>query len=80
MSITESKPAEQDNLVDAAADATTGQQTLHMPLPPSFDTVEEQTRFAPVPPSIGYREAIQMLRANKENDSPSPQAANAKRP
>ncbi len=27
----------------------------------TFDTVEEETRFQPVPPSLGYREAIKML-------------------
>jgi len=29
----------------------------------SFDTVEEQTQFAPLPAALGYRQAIQMLRA-----------------
>jgi hypothetical protein len=28
----------------------------------SFDTVEEQTQFAPLPAALGYRQAIQMLR------------------
>ncbi|MGA2674871.1 MAG: hypothetical protein ABSE99_16760 [Terracidiphilus sp.] len=29
----------------------------------SFDTVEEQTHFAPMPPGLNYRQAIQMLRS-----------------
>ena len=29
----------------------------------SFDTVEEETQFAPLPAALGYRQAIQMLRA-----------------
>ena len=29
----------------------------------SFDTVQEMTRFAPVPAGIDYRQAIQLLRA-----------------
>jgi hypothetical protein len=29
----------------------------------SFDTVEEQTQFEPLPAGLGYRQAIQMLRS-----------------
>jgi hypothetical protein len=31
----------------------------------SFDTVEQMTSYAPVPPGIDYREAIQMLRSDQ---------------
>jgi len=33
----------------------------------NFDTVEEMTQYAPVPPGLGYRQAIQMLRSAPEN-------------
>jgi hypothetical protein len=29
----------------------------------SFDTTEEQTQFEPLPAGLGYRQAIQMMRA-----------------
>jgi hypothetical protein len=33
----------------------------------NFDTVEEMTQYAPVPPGLGYRQAIQMLRSAPGN-------------
>jgi len=33
----------------------------------NFDTVEEMTQYAPVPAGLGYRQAIQMLRAAPGN-------------
>ena len=30
----------------------------------SFDTIEEESRFAPVPAGLTYQQAIQMLRSN----------------
>lgn len=33
----------------------------------SFDTQEEQTQFAPLPPELNYRQAIQMLRRGEGN-------------
>jgi hypothetical protein len=32
----------------------------------SFDTVEEETQFAPLPAGLGYQQAIQMLRTPGE--------------
>lgn len=49
----------------------------------TFDTVEVESRFAPVPSGLDYRQAIQMLRDQPENTSTGPtppQTANAKRP
>jgi hypothetical protein len=36
-----------------------------------FDTVEEESRFAPLPVGLGYRQAIEMLRANGGADTES---------
>jgi len=36
----------------------------------SFDTEEEETRFAPVPAGVGYRKAIEMLRASDAGPGP----------
>jgi hypothetical protein len=33
----------------------------------SFDTVEEQTQYAPLPQGLGYQQAIRMLRAAQGN-------------
>jgi hypothetical protein len=46
----------------------------------SFDTVEDQTHYAPVPAGIGYREAIQMLRADSASGPSVTADTNAKRP
>ena len=46
----------------------------------SFDTIEEETHFASVPAGLGYRQAIQMLRADSEGGSAGVASANAKRP
>ena len=46
----------------------------------SFDTTEEESHFAPVPPGLNYRQAIQMLRADPEGGSSSSASPNAKRP
>ena len=36
-----------------------------------FDTVEEESRFAPLPVGLGYRQAIEMLRSNGGADTQS---------
>jgi hypothetical protein len=36
----------------------------------SFDTVQEMTQYAPVPPDLDYRQAIQMLRSGAGGASP----------
>jgi hypothetical protein len=55
----------------------------------TFDTIEQETRFTPVPAGLGYRQAIQMLRAdpqggsakaNSEGGFAGAGSANAKRP
>ena len=49
----------------------------------TFDTVEVESRFAPVPVNLDYRKAIQMLREQPDTTDVgpnSPQTANAKRP
>jgi hypothetical protein len=46
----------------------------------SFDTVEEQTHYTPVPAGLDYHQAIQMLRADGEGGSPIAAGSDAKRP
>lgn len=46
----------------------------------TFDTVEEQTHYTPVPAGLGYREAIEMLRKDDTGGSAMAADANAKRP
>ena len=46
----------------------------------SFDTTEEESHFAPVPPGLNHRQAIQMLRADPEGGSSRLASPNAKRP
>lgn len=55
MSITESKPAGQDDLVEAAASEATSGQSLHMPLPPTFDSVEEERMHRKVRLAAAFR-------------------------